>query len=92
MGINKKMLELLPDNGFLYKLFLKKVVKNEGGQKTSQTLRKRSKELHNVNIGMHTYGSCFDEGFSSGKQVNIGRYCSFRIFIIKNFRDLKLMM
>lgn len=30
-----------------------------------------------VEIGLHTYGSCFDENFNVGGKVYIGRYCSF---------------
>lgn len=52
------------------------VIKHEGGEKTSSSLRKycRTKK---VSIGMHTYGSCFQNGFNTGGEVIIGRYCSF---------------
>lgn len=77
MRISNNFLELFSKHNFIYKVLLKKIVKSEGGEKTSQTLRKMMKEKYNVNVGMHSYGSCFNEDFSSGNQVNIGRYCSF---------------
>ncbi|MBR6365560.1 MAG: CatB-related O-acetyltransferase [Lachnospiraceae bacterium] len=51
-------------------------IKREGGAKTSTYARKMARE-RKVEIGMHSYGSCFDAGFNVGGTVTIGRYCSF---------------
>ncbi|MBR5658494.1 MAG: CatB-related O-acetyltransferase [Lachnospiraceae bacterium] len=51
-------------------------INREGGQKTSALARKKARE-RKVEIGMHSYGSCFDPGFNVGGTVTIGRYCSF---------------
>lgn len=45
------------------------------GEKTSRTLRKYCK-LRKVDIGLYTYGSCFNSEFNTGGAVTIGRYCS----------------
>ena len=52
------------------------VIKKEGGEKKSTSLRKYCEEKK-VIVGMHTYGSCFSAGFNTGGKVEIGRYCSF---------------
>lgn len=51
-------------------------IKKEGGQKTSKRAREIAKK-HNVVIGMHSYGGCFNPEFNTGGNVVIGRYCSF---------------
>lgn len=49
----------------------------EGGQKTSALARRRALERYRVEIGMHSYGGCFDRAFNvGGASVKIGRYCS----------------
>ncbi|HEX2956877.1 MAG TPA: CatB-related O-acetyltransferase [Chitinispirillaceae bacterium] len=52
------------------------VMKIEKGEMYSITLRRIFNVYHNVNIGMYTYGGCFDYG-CVGPFVTIGRYCSF---------------
>lgn len=55
---------------------LNNVIKREGGEKTSITIREISKK-RNTLVGMHSYGGCFEESFNLGGSVEIGRYCSF---------------
>lgn len=60
-----------------FEFFEKRILKAEGGEKESQTLRYKVSKNFNVQVGMYTYGSCFDAGFNLGGVVDIGRYCSF---------------
>lgn len=54
-----------------------KVTEKEGGDKTSSTLREYIREKCKVDVGMYTYGGCFDTRFNVGERyVKIGRYCS----------------
>ena len=53
------------------------ITKHEGGETRSLTLRKFSKEKYNVDVGLYTYGCCFESYFNMGGTVFIGRYCSF---------------
>jgi virginiamycin A acetyltransferase len=48
----------------------------EGGEMLSQTLRRIFKDYHNIEIGMYTYGGCFNAS-RIGAKTKIGRYCSF---------------
>lgn len=48
----------------------------EGGMQTSQYARRLAR-MNRVEIGMYTYGSCFEPNFNVGGKVVIGRYCSF---------------
>ena len=57
-------------------IILKPKIFLEGGEAYSKSLRKHCKK-NNVDIGLYTYGSCFEEGFNIGGKVKIGRYCSF---------------
>ena len=50
-------------------------IKKEGGQLYSVTARKTASK-HNVEIGLFTYGSCFESGFAVSGKCRIGRYCS----------------
>lgn len=52
------------------------VTKLEGGQMLSSTLRRIFLKYHDVEIGMYSYGSCFEPG-CIGAHTKIGRYCSF---------------
>lgn len=54
----------------------RRIINKEGGTKTSLLARKLA-ERNGVVVGLHTYGSCFDDAFNLGGQVQIGRYCSF---------------
>ncbi|MBR3614186.1 MAG: CatB-related O-acetyltransferase [Clostridia bacterium] len=33
--------------------------------------------MYNVDVGLYSYGGCFDQSFNLGGKVTIGRYCSF---------------
>lgn len=58
------------------RLLLREVTKLEGGQMLSNTLRRIFKDYHNIEIGMYSYGSCFDS-LQIAPFTKIGRYCSF---------------
>lgn len=51
-------------------------INREGGVQTSQYARQIARKRQ-VEIGLYTYGSCFEAGFNVGGKVTIGRYCSF---------------
>lgn len=53
-----------------------KIIANEGGEKTSAFLRKLTLEKYKVDVGIHSYGSCFSSNFNLGGTVKIGRYNS----------------
>ena len=47
-------------------------------QMTSKKLRSYALEVNDTDVGLYTYGSCFDSLFNSGGgSIQIGRYCSF---------------
>jgi virginiamycin A acetyltransferase len=48
----------------------------EGGEMLSSTLRRIFSEYHKIEIGLYSYGSCFDLE-CIGAHTKIGRYCSF---------------
>ena len=50
--------------------------KLDGGQMLSRTLRRIYSDYHGIEIGMYSYGGCFDSARMS-KGTRIGRYCSF---------------
>jgi virginiamycin A acetyltransferase len=61
---------------WLRKLILHLAAKFEGGQMWSGTLRGIFSDYHNIEIGMYSYGGCFDiERIAAF--TKIGRYCSF---------------
>lgn len=53
------------------------IISSEGGDKTSLTLRRYVLDKYKVEVGIHTYGGCFNKEFNVGGTVKIGRYCSF---------------
>ena len=55
---------------------LGRVVRGEGGDAFSKTLRKIFLHYHKVTIGSYSYGGCFDPQNIPAGTV-IGRYCSF---------------
>lgn len=72
---------------FLYKLYsfkrrkLRSAIysylnKHEGGEMLSPTLRRIFLDYHGIEIGMYSYGGCFNP-VSIGAHTKIGRYCSF---------------
>jgi acetyltransferase-like isoleucine patch superfamily enzyme len=50
--------------------------KLEGGQMISPTLRKIFADYHQIEIGLYSYGSCFNP-HAIARFTKIGRYCSF---------------
>jgi virginiamycin A acetyltransferase len=63
-------------SGRLRKIILSLVTKIEKGQMYSATLRKIFSKYHNIEIGMYSYGGCFEPGAIAQFTI-IGRYCSF---------------
>lgn len=51
------------------------VLRLEGGPLYSKTIRRIFKKYYDVEVGMYSYGACF-EPFVADKQTRIGRYCS----------------
>ena len=39
-------------------------------------MRDYTQKKYGVEVGLYTYGSCFDSGFNIGGKVKVGRYCS----------------
>lgn len=60
----------------LRKFILNIVKKLEGGEMLSKTLRRIFLDYHDVDIGMYSYGGCFDP-IRIMAHTKIGRYCSF---------------
>lgn len=60
------------------KIFLPYVIRKEGGQQESLTLREIYKKKYKINVDLYSYG-CFDSdlNYASGGEIFIGRYCSF---------------
>jgi virginiamycin A acetyltransferase len=50
--------------------------KHEGGEMLSPTLRRIFLDYHGIEIGMYSYGGCFEAAHIMAK-TKIGRYCSF---------------
>jgi virginiamycin A acetyltransferase len=61
---------------FFRNLILRLVTKLEGGEMRSLTLRKIFTHYHNIEVGLYSYGGCFDPGRITAF-TKIGRYCSF---------------
>lgn len=55
------------------------IAKLEGGQAWSETLRKLEKQYYGVEIGIGTYGPCFnpEKTWTGYGNLKIGKYCSF---------------
>ncbi|MBL7187252.1 MAG: CatB-related O-acetyltransferase [Phycisphaerae bacterium] len=60
----------------LRSLILRFVTRLEKGEMVSLTLRRILLEYHDVDVGMYSYGGCFDPQ-RIGVHTKIGRYCSF---------------
>ncbi len=60
----------------LQRFILKLLSVTEGGQFYSKTLRRIYSHYHDINIGMYSYGGCFNYDLI-GRFTEIGRYCSF---------------
>lgn len=58
--------------------FYKRIIENEGGEQESQTLRDYYANKYKVFVDRYSYGGMFSPGFNiGGREVTIGRYCSF---------------
>jgi len=57
-------------------IILRLIERLEKGQMQSKTLRRIFLDYHDVEIGMYSYGGCFDSTHIRAK-TKIGRYCSF---------------
>ena len=78
MKWNKKIIRSLTKLPvFGIRVFWPILIKKEGGQQESITLRLLYSEKYNTNVELYSYGGCFNEEFNVGGHVNIGRYCSF---------------
>lgn len=82
--MKEKILLLLSEIPILGDLLLNMIVKSEGGQINSTTLRTVTEKRNSVSVGLYSYGNCFSKGFNLGGEVLIGRYCS----IAENVRYL----
>jgi acetyltransferase-like isoleucine patch superfamily enzyme len=60
-------------------LVLKALLKFEGGQFYSTSIREVFKKYHHVDIGMYTHGGCFIPG-NFDKHTTIGRYSSIAMY------------
>jgi acetyltransferase-like isoleucine patch superfamily enzyme len=57
-------------------IILSLVIKLEGGEMVSQTLRRIFLDYHGIEVGLYSYGGCFNPRHI-GAHTKIGRYCSF---------------
>lgn len=54
------------------------IIKKEGGEQLSKSLRSYVKNKYNVDVGLYTYGAVFSDDFNiGGVSITVGRYCSF---------------
>lgn len=60
---------------YLRKLVIKTATAMEGGELLSPTLRQIFKGFYQVDIGLYSYGGCFEPG-TFDKHTTVGRYCS----------------
>jgi virginiamycin A acetyltransferase len=61
----------------IFRSIIRRILKDiEGGEMRSLTLRRIYHDYHDVEIGLYSYGSCFDLGCITAG-TKIGRYCSF---------------
>lgn len=55
--------------------YVRFLLKKEG-QGKSTIARKYFKKRYKVDVGLYSYGGCFDPNFNTGGEVSLGRYCS----------------
>lgn len=68
----KKIINILPS-----KLVNKMILFLWGGNiGESKIVRDFYKEKYNVEIGLYSYGGCFEPNFNNGGKVFVGKYCS----------------
>lgn len=56
-------------------LIIRIILRLEGGEFYSKTLRKIYKDYYDVDVGMYTHGGCFVR-YNVARHTTIGRYCS----------------
>ncbi len=54
---------------------LRKITHYKGGQQNSKSLRYYFNKYYNVDVGLYSYGSCFETKFNISGRVIIGKYC-----------------
>lgn len=55
---------------------MNRIRKLEGGEMLSKTLRRIFRDYHGIEVGLYSYGGCFDS-LCFNAFTKIGRYCSF---------------
>ena len=53
------------------------ITNRTGGQQESMFIRDLTRKKYKVDVGLYSYGGCFEKEFNLGGQVTIGKYCSF---------------
>lgn len=53
------------------------VAEKDGGMQESKILRQYTLKHYRVDVGLYSYGGCFQSDFNNGGSVTIGKYCSF---------------
>lgn len=76
-SLNKILYRLYALNSRQLRDIIQSIVSNnEGGAICSKTLRMIFRNYHNIDIGIYSYGGCFDL-YNIPSGTVIGRYCSF---------------
>lgn len=70
-------LDRLFDMPIFGQLIKKVIVKAEGGEMESSTLRNYCARKYKVSVDKYSYGSIFSGYFNTGGEISVGRYCSF---------------
>jgi acetyltransferase-like isoleucine patch superfamily enzyme len=75
--ISKFLYTLYASKSRLLRRLIEKAISGlEGGLIRSQTIRRIYKDYHQIEIGMYSYGGCFNKR-NIRPYTKIGRYCSF---------------
>ena len=72
--------------GTVRRLIIRHVVKTEGGEFYSATLREIFRVHHGVDVGMYTHGGCF-RPYAFGPDTTIGRYTSIAVTAFGSTRN-----
>lgn len=51
--------------------FRNMIIHHEGGEQVSITLRKAAKTNSNVEVGLYSYGCCFNPSFNLGEKLSL---------------------
>ena len=71
-----KIYYLLLSIPFIDKITKKIIIKLEGRQSESKLLRNYYRDKKNIDIGMYSYGGCFNKNFKTRGKIKVGNYCS----------------